>query len=74
MKEYLQELSTQRPEEGRMVFAQFHAMREEVNAIRATQQQQAAATAGLSSAAAAGISGLAASSSMLGNRPTCSTP
>jgi len=40
MKEYLQELSTQRPEEGRMVFAQFHAMRGEVDAIKATQQQQ----------------------------------
>jgi hypothetical protein len=59
MKEYLQELSAQRPEEGKLVFAQFHAMREEVNAVKAMQQQQASSTAGLSSATAAGLSGLA---------------
>ena len=52
MKDYLSELSTQRPEEGKVVFAQFQAVREELAAVKA-------ATAGLSSATAAGLNGLA---------------
>ena len=58
MKDYLQELSAQRPEEGKMVFSAFQSLREEVEAIKMTQQQQAAATANLSSATAAGLNGI----------------
>ena len=59
MKEYLQTLHTQRPEEGKMVFSQFHAVREELEALKTTQQQQAAITVNLQSATAAGLNGLA---------------
>ena len=41
MKEYLNELNAARPEEGKVVFAQFQAVREEVAAVQAAQHEMA---------------------------------
>ena len=60
MKSYLVELEKARPEEGKLVFNAFSQLQNEVAGLKVAQQQQAAATAGLSSATAAGITGLAA--------------
>ena len=59
MEAYIIEVGKVRPDEGEIVSATFSQLKEDIAGLKASQQQKAAATAGLFSATAAGTSGLA---------------